>query len=155
MKNKPPIEENFALAFTAHQWYQALSMHADTFAKRLSAAGITPEAHGLIAARDVMKAMGNDKDQAIARKNNADAEAREMENAQARKELLNMVECDKIIWSELLAPLRQELEQMPKQLGIQCNPQDPPMAEAVLLAWWERTKLLLIKERMASFKQNQ
>ena len=83
----------------------------------------------------------SEKDEAIARQANAKAEEQEMINAERRKELMELSQIEKIIWGDLLGPLRTELDQMPKSLCGLCNPQDPETAETVLLNWVEKTKL--------------
>jgi len=83
----------------------------------------------------------SEKDEAIARQANAKAEEQEMINAERRKELMELAQIEKLIWGDLLGPLRTELEQMPKSLCGMCNPQDPETAEQVLQNWVEKTKL--------------
>jgi hypothetical protein len=88
----------------------------------------------------------SEKDEAIARQANAKAEEQEMINAERRKELMELAQIEKVIWGDLLQPLRTEMDQMPKSLCGLCNPQEPEVAEAVLQNWVEKTKLN-IKEK--------
>src|SRR5579872_6539108 len=143
MRGRPPKEENPTLSFSAHQWYLALNLHPDTFARKMAEAGVKYEVHGLISALDVHRAMNNEKDRAIARKNTADAISKEISNSEKLGTLFNLPACEKILWNDLLGPLRQEIEQMPQLCSALCNPQDPPTAQKVLEQWKERVKQTL------------
>ena len=97
----------------------------------------------MVQAADIFKAITfrSEKDEAIARQANAKAEEQEMENAERRKELMELNQIERIIWTDCLAPLRQELEQMPKSLSALCNPEDSETALRVLEQWVDRVKL--------------
>ena len=96
-----------------------------------------------ISASDVFAAvtMRSEKDAAISRQANAKAEEQEMINAERRKQLMNVAQIEKVIWGDLLQPLRLEMEQMPKSLCALVNPQEPESAEKTLQQWVEKIKL--------------
>ncbi len=123
-------------------WSQAFGVQQAQFQVMLRRAGIEFKAHHDLSAQDVFKAttFRSEKDEAIARAANAKAEEQEMENAVRRKELMELSGIEKKIWNDLLAPLRTEMEQMPKSLCSLCNPEEPEVAEKVLHQWVEKTK---------------
>jgi hypothetical protein len=63
-----------------------------------------------------------------------------MDNKKARGELMELVQIERTIWNDLLGPLRQEIEQMPKNLSGLCNPEKPETSQKVLADWVEATK---------------
>lgn len=123
-------------------WAKAYGTDFTNMAGKLSRAGVITVKGQDVDAVDIFKAIlyRSEKDEAIARQANAKAEEQEMENAQRRKELMEFDQIERIIWNDLLAPLRLELEQMPKSLSALCNPEDQETALAVLEQWVERTK---------------
>lgn len=127
---------------TISAWASAYNCTFDTFEMMLQRAGIKHKSGELLSAQDVFQAVSfrSEKDEAIARAANAKAEEQEMENAVRRKELMELSGIEKKIWNDLLAPLRTELEQMPKSLCSLCNPEEPEVAEKVLHQWVEKTK---------------
>ena len=110
---------------------------------KLQRAGIIYKGGQKLNAVEVFKAVlfRSEKDEAIARQANAKAEEQEMENAVRRKELMELNQIERTVWLDLLAPLRQEIEQMPKSLAGLCNPEDPETAQLMLEQWVERTKI--------------
>lgn len=132
-----------AILATVNAWAKAYGVDQGRMATILQRAGIEYKPGTLLDAVDFIKSITfrSEKDEAIARQANAKAEEQEMENAQRRKELMEMAEIERMVWNDLLAPLRQELEQMPKSLSALCNPEDQDTAQAVLEQWVERTKL--------------
>ncbi len=123
-------------------WALAYGCDQTQFQRILKKAGVEYEVGKPLTADKAFAAVTfrSEKDAAIARQANAKAEEQEMLNAESRKELMSRSELEKIIWSDLLAPLRLELEQMPKSLSGLVNPADRETAEKVLSEWVEKTK---------------
>ncbi len=123
-------------------WSNALGVDFAVLQKMLTRAEIEYKSGDLISAQKIFQALTfrNEKDEAIARQANAKAEEQEMINAERRKELMELSQIEKIIWNDLLGPLRLELEQMPKSLCGMCNPEEPDVAQKVLEQWVEKTK---------------
>lgn len=127
-------------------WAKALGIHRDALTRRLNRSDVKFGAGDLIPARDVYKALSGDKDAAMVRKLQAEAEAQERDNRKEDGELLESAAIEKKLWQDLLQPLRTEIEQMPKTYAAMANPQDPETARKVLEQWVEKTKQGL-KER--------
>lgn len=135
-------------------WAQAYGVDLAHLARMLQRAGIEYKPGvtgnpGMLDAIDFIKAITfrSEKDEAIARQANAKAEEQEMINAERRKELMELAQIERIIWNDLLAPLRQEIEQMPKSLAAMCNPDDSETALKVLEQWTDRLKVNLQEEK--------
>jgi hypothetical protein len=139
---KPPEISGRVIKATLNGWASAYGTDSNHFAAMLQRAGVVFEKGALLSAVDVFKAITfrSEKDEAIARQANAKAEEQEMINSERRKELMELAQIERVIWTDLLGPLRQELEQMPKSLSGLCNPADPETAQAVLEQWVELTK---------------
>ena len=127
---------------TCSAWAQGMGVEQPTLIKMLQRAGVPYISGTKLNFVDIWKAISfrSEKDEAMARQANAKAEEIEMDNAARRKELMDVAQIQRIIWNDLLGPLRQELEQMPKNLGGLCNPDSPDTACAVLTDWVEATK---------------
>ena len=141
---KTPKKRTYGRVILAslNAWATAFGTDSNHFASMLQRAGITFQPMVDINAVDVFKAITfrSEKDEAIARLSNAKAEREEMDNKKARGELMELVQIERTIWNDLLGPLRQELEQMPKNLSGLCNPEKPETAQKVLADWVEATK---------------
>jgi len=138
-----PRPQRGQIVATINAWAIAYGTDSNHMASILQRAGITYEPGSMVQAADIFKAITfrSEKDEAIARQANAKAEEQEMENAERRKELMELNQIERIIWTDCLAPLRQELEQMPKSLSALCNPEDSETALRVLEQWVDRVKL--------------
>lgn len=118
----------------------------ETLVRRLRENGVKVEAYEDIDAADILKAICGDKDAAMTRKLNADADSKERDNRKKAGELFELPAIEKMIWTDYMQPLRLDLEQMPKIYSGLCNPQEPEVAEKVLTQFVERLKLK-IKEK--------
>ena len=130
------------ISASINAWAQALGISHENFCIMLRRADVKYNPGQDLYAPDVFEAITyqSEKDKAVARKANADAESREMENAKTRKELMELAQIEKVVWNDLLQPLRTELEQMPRSLCALVNPEEPETAERVLQQWVEKTK---------------
>jgi len=136
-------KRTYEITGSCNAWARAYGTDSNALIEKLQRAGIVYKSGEEINAVEIFKAIlfRSEKDEAIARQANAKAEEQEMENAVRRKELMELAQIERIVWTDLLAPLRQEIEQMPKSLAGLCNPEDPETAQAVLEQWVEKTKL--------------
>ena len=143
--NPPPPKrktQSGPISASIHAWSKALKVHPTQLERMLKRAEVEYETKQGLTAEQFIEAVTfrSEKDAAVARKANADAEAQEMENAKTRKELMDLAQIEKLLWNDCLGPLRTELEQMPKSLAGLCNPDEPEVAEKTLLQWVEKTK---------------
>lgn len=149
-KKKDPVfkRESSKIIGSISAWAKSFGCQQAQFELMLRRAGVEFKAGVKLSAVDVFKAttFRSEKDEAVARQANAKAEEQEMINAERRKELMELAQIEKIVWGDVLAPLRLELEQMPKSLCGLCNPEEPETAEKILQQWVEKTKLN-IKEK--------
>lgn len=121
-------------------WAKALGMSRDTIHKRLNKSGIQFESDVPITAMDIWTALSVDseKDAAMTRKLNAEAEARERENEKESGNLVSVPEMERLLWSRIYLPLKVELEQMPERLGTLLNLD--PSGISKLRDWVEEVK---------------
>lgn len=133
--------EQIKATFSA--WADSCGLTVENLKQKFTRCGLEWKTGVMVPACQVIQAITfrNEKDEAIARQANAKAEEQEMINAERRKELMELAQIEKIVWNDLLAPLRLELEQMPKSLCGMCNPEEPEVAQKVLGEWVEKTKL--------------
>jgi len=94
-----------------HAWATSLGITRETIQRALSAAGIKYSG-GKIAARDVFTALTGDKEAAMTRKLNAEAEAKERENRIAEGDTIPMEEAVAIYGKKIFA-LVQQLDAIP------------------------------------------
>jgi hypothetical protein len=128
-------------------WAVALGIHRDALKRRLFEAGIKFEAREDLTAKEVFDSFTGDKDKAMARKLNADADARERDNRKEAGELFELPAIEKKLWMDFLQPARLLGEQMAEQIAGLCNPQEPDTAKKVLHQWWEKFKTSLKMEK--------
>lgn len=127
-------------------WAQSLGTTEDTLKTRLANRGIVFQKGMKFGAKEIFNSMTTDKGEAQARKAVAEAEAKEMENDQTRAILMRKPDVEKIIWDELMLPLRQGLSNMPGAIAAQCNPDKPEMAFGVIQSYVEGIKSNIIQE---------
>ena len=125
---------------TLTAWSKNLAISREALTRRLHDALVDWESSETLTAAQVYRAMLSDKDAALTRKALAEADRIEREEKEARKELVNLAEVEKVVWQDCLMPLRTELEQMPRSLCAMCNPQDQDTAQKVLEQWVEKVK---------------
>lgn len=123
-------------------WCDNLAIDQATLKRKFNLAGIEWVAGDKVNALEVFRALTfeNEKQAAATRKLEAEAEARERKNKKEAGLLMDIQGVEKTLWDELLQPLKQTLEQMPRLLAGQCNPQEPAVAEKILHGWVEETK---------------
>jgi hypothetical protein len=81
--------------------------------------------------KQVLQAAVGDLERERIRDTAASADARELENAQTRGELVLMSEVDRI-FRERLGPVREAIVAIPATYAARCNPGDPHHAHGVL-----------------------
>ena len=136
----PKPEINIEFSITA--WSKALVMHHETLAGKLSKAGV--DKSETYTARQIFTALHGEKDASIIRQNNAKAEQLEKENRMRDGELVELPAAERIIWSELLMPLKQEMDLMPNRIGLLLGGE----SEKILLDWVENVKRRFYKEKL-------
>ena len=67
----------------------------------------------------------------------------EKENRMRDGELVELPAAERIIWSELLMPLKQEMDLMPNRIGLLLGGE----SEKILLDWVENVKRRFYKEK--------
>jgi len=139
----PKTHDEPQISATMTRWAVNLGMHRDALKRRLVESGIPFGDATELTAADVFKASHGDKEKALTRKLNADADDQERKNKVADGELLQLPAIEKKLWQDLLQPLRLEIEQMSEQLAGMCNPESPEVAKGVLRNWTESLKLKL------------
>ena len=132
--------EQIKATFSA--WADSCGLTVENLKQKFTRSGLEWKTGIMVPACQVIQAITfrNEKDEAIARQANARAEEQEMLNAERRKELMKLAEIERVVWADLLGPLRLEMEQMPASLCGLCNPEDPETSKKVLQEWVEKTK---------------
>lgn len=140
-----PRKNTTAITGTIQAWSIALNLDPSTIKRKLTVAEIKFEAGSPISALHIFKALTeeSEKDKAMTRKLNAEAQARERDNRKEDGELFELPAIERKLWTDLLQPLQQELNQMPNGLAGLCNPQEPEVPKKVLTQWVEKTKLII------------
>lgn len=87
----------------------------------------------------------NDLTRERARLARAQARKVELQNKLAEKILVEPAEVERILWQNWLMPLKQALDALPAEVAPRVNPQDPALAERVLVESWERIKATLLE----------
>lgn len=108
----------------------------DTLARRLRQNGVEiPKGAAArkpwLTTKQVLQAAVGDLERERIRDTAASADARELENAQTRGELVLMSEVEKI-YRDRLGPMREAIVAIPATYAARCNPGDPHHAHAVL-----------------------
>ena len=124
-------------------WSKALVMHHDTLRGKLDKSGVPKS--DLYTARQIFQALHGEKDASVIRNNNAKAEQLEKENRVRDGELVEIPKAERMLWLELLFPLKQEIDLMPEKLSPLLTGDDAGRV-TVLRDWWEETKRKLLKE---------
>lgn len=105
-----------------------------TLSRRLRELGIETPKHDrkpTLTTKQVMAAVVGDLERERIRDTAASADARELENAQTRGELVLMSEVERI-YRERLGPLREAIVAIPATYSARCNPTDPHHAHGIL-----------------------
>ena len=132
-------QKQAAITASINSWALACGTDYNQFARMLKRAGIEFTPGQDLSASDAFRAVTfrTEKDQAIARQANARAEQLEMENKVQRKELLDLAQVEKIVWTDCLSPLRTEILNLASQVAPLCQDQDT--AHKALSQWADST----------------
>lgn len=148
MKNEKPSDEQSepnTIAFTVWTWGKALAISQEKLNRGLTAIGIHPGRGEKITAVDIFKSLYGDKDAALARKANADAEAVERKNREAAGELIDVEESAKIYGDKMQAII-ERLDAMPAMLDSRLAAETSPLiVRQILTEYNEQTKTLARK----------
>lgn len=125
---------------TLNAWASAIGCDTQVLERRLVKFGFDWKKGMLIPATSVLRAYYTDEDDPKKRLLTAQAKEKERENRIADKEICVLSDVEKLIWEHSLLPLRQSLETMPETLSVQCNPEHPELAKAVLESFVESIK---------------
>ena len=131
------------IEFTLNAWAMALGIEPKTLAKKLTQSSLPNE--GQLCARDVFTALSGEKDASIIRLNNAKADELEQDRKVRDKELVEIPTAERLLWLELLGPLKQEMDLMPEKLAPMLS--EDSQRVAVLREWVEETKRKILKEK--------
>jgi len=142
---KRQFEKNKSISFTMNAWCKAIGLQEKTLAIRLTKAGHKIESGQLISAKQIVDAIGGEKDAAMTRLTDERTLALEQKRKLKDSTLVEVPTAERILWAELLGPLKQELDAMPQKLAQLVNPDNTPFAQKTLLDWVEDTKRKLLK----------
>ena len=133
------------ISYSMHAWCKAIGIQEKTLAIKLTKAGHNV-GKGKITAKQIVDAVAGEKDAAMVR--NLDAKTRAIEQKEKMKDgtLVEIPTAERILWAQLLGPLKQEMDAMPQKLAILINPDNPSSAQAILFNWAEDTKRKMMKQ---------
>jgi hypothetical protein len=94
---------------------------------------------------EIFHALAGDLKMERTRRERAEAEKIERENAQANKELHSISEVEKVVWHNCLMPLRIELNLAARSLGPLCV--DPKSAEEAIQGWVDSTLRKIVQPK--------
>jgi hypothetical protein len=100
------------ISATLHQWVASLGIDRETLERALGKSGVIVVARKPVAASDIFRAITGDKEAAMTRKLNAEAEAKERENRMASGEIVTVEEAA-ALYGRKIAALVQRLESLP------------------------------------------
>lgn len=95
---------------TLHAWAESVGVTRETLKRALSNAGIAREKE--ITAQEIITALTGDKEAAMTRKLNAEAEAKERENRLAAGEIVTIEEAESL-YGKKIGALVQQLDSLP------------------------------------------
>jgi len=128
------------VATTVNGWAVELAIDQQTIQRRLTIAGTPPQPLVLYSARTVFNALYGDKEAMQMRKTTAETEALERENLKEEGLLVDISEADKRMWSEILLPVKTELDLIADKLAALVNPENPDAAHKILTEWSDQVK---------------
>lgn len=100
------------IAHTLYEWARELGTTRETLGKKLIQNGFQLQDREKISAKDIWLAMACDKEAAMTRKLNAEAEAKERENRKEAGEIVTVEEAA-ALYGRKIAALVQRLESLP------------------------------------------
>ena len=124
---------------TISAWSKAIGVSESTLEVKLTKEGLPNK--GLIRARDIISAMAGERDASIIELNREKTAALALARRKEEGELIDLPTVERLIWQELLGPLKQEMDLMPAKLAPLLG--DDPVK--VLTEWVEETKRKLLK----------
>ena len=124
---------------TISAWSKAIGVSESTLEVKLTKEGLPNK--GLIRARDIISAMAGERDASIIELNREKTAALALARRKEEGELIDVPTVERLIWQELLGPLKQEMDLMPAKLAPLLG--DDPVK--VLTEWVEETKRKLVK----------
>ena len=132
------------IAFTINAWSKALGISERTLAIKLTKSGHSIRGRE-VSAKQILDALTGEKDASLIRLNDAKSTALEQKQKIKDGLLVELPTAERILWAELLGPLKQELDAMPQKLAPMVNPDSAQSAQKILFAWVEDTKKKLLK----------
>lgn len=106
----------------------------ETIKRGLSKAGEKVSADGTFSTKQLLAALIDDLKEAKARKERAEAELKELELQEKRRELIPMQEVSQLI-NTVLGAVVESVKSMPSALSRRCNPSDPEHARKAIHAF--------------------
>ena len=134
------MKRKIELTATVDRWAKAIGIQHRTLQIKLTKAGIMVEPHGLLSARQVFTAMQGDGAAERTRLVTAKADAQEMENRRRDGELVEIAVANRMMWGDILMPLRTELDMVGENLAALVNPDNVELATKFLIKWAEQVK---------------
>lgn len=141
------------LALTLHAWAIQAGKDNRTLEKEFMRSGIDVKAGRTYSLREFLTAQLSDEHVAKVRNLEADADRKEREEQEARRELVKFSEFEQQ-WSEKQAlPLRQFLQSLPTTYDARCNSLDPAAARVALVQLRDDV-LRLLRDNLGNLKGN-
>jgi len=148
-----PRKRSGNVATTVNGWAVELAIDQQTIQRRLTQAGTPPQPLVLYSARTVFNALYGDKEAMQMRKTTAETEALERENLKEEGLLVDIVEADKKMWSEILLPVKTELDLIADKLAALVNPENPDAAHKILTEWSDQVKKQINEKKETKTKE--
>jgi hypothetical protein len=120
-----------------NQWARELGVDAITLSKRLTREGLAVGPGETYDTCTIFRSWVGNRDEALARRANAEAELTELQAAEKRGEVMDRPTAEGLIRSWLL-PVRELLVACPEELAARLNPSDPEHARVHLIEWRDR-----------------
>jgi len=137
---------NKSISFSVNAWCNAIGCDAKTILTKLTKAGHKVESHQLVSAKKILDSFAGEKDVAMTRLTDERTLALEQKRKIKDGSLVEVPTAERILWAELLGPLKQELDAMPQKLAQLVNPDEVKQTEKIIFDHVEEIKRKLMKQ---------
>lgn len=122
------------MTWTTHSAAPEWGIDRKTLRRRLADAGHDLEKRKEFTTREISEAIYGDEKLERIKGHRLDNERKEIENAEARKQMMNTADAQEI-WNAWALPVRQKIIALESELKHRCNPTDPDLAGKALKEW--------------------
>jgi hypothetical protein len=124
----------------------AFGVAKETLRRALARAEVKTGDGATFTIRQCHNALAGDVRGERARLLRAQADKQETGNRIRDGALVELPTAERILWAQLIGPLKQEMDAMPQKLAPLINPENPTSAQKMLFDWVDDTKRKMMKQ---------